>query len=234
MNIAVVEDEQAAVDLLRKHVERYASERSITCDIAVFRDGADFLDRYHPIFDVIFMDIEMPHINGMETARRLRKTDTTVTLIFITSLKQYALDGYSVEALDYLVKPVGYVHFSTMMDRVQDRLQKRSDAEIVLTAGYAVHRLRCADIYYVEIVQHYVVYHTSAGEIKFWGTLSDEENRLPKDRFARPNSAYLVNLAHVQRVEKDTIYVDGSTISISRGKKARFMQALMRYLDGGQ
>ena len=101
--IAIVEDNRAAMEKLQGYLERYAQENNEKFDIASFGDALAFLDSYRRIYDMVFMDIELPFINGMEAAQRLREIDKQVVLLFVTNMAQFAVKGYEVDALDYLV-----------------------------------------------------------------------------------------------------------------------------------
>ena len=231
IRIAIVEDEKEPLSILQAHIARYIEETKEECLVTTFPDGLEFLNGYKPVYDVIFMDIEMPHLNGIDTAYRLRDIDTVVNLVFITNLKQYALQGYKVNAVDFLVKPVPYSSFSTMLSRVRKRIKSDVAQELVLHTGKGLYRVPINDIYYIEIVQHNIVYHTANGDYSFWGAISDEEKKLPKDSFARCNNCYLVNLAYVKRVEGNDVYVKDEVLNISRNRKKDFVQQLTAYLN---
>ena len=173
----------------------------------------------------------MPFLNGMDAAKKLRQSDPSVPLVFITNLKQYALNGYEVEAMDFLVKPVAYAAFSTMMGRVCARLALCTDKEIFIQNAQGGVKIKISDIFYVEVIKHYVIFHTPRGEVKMWGSLSDIEKRLPADRFARCNNCYLVHLAYATRLEGNDLYVGGDVLAVSRGKKQEFMQRLLDYME---
>ena len=119
MNIAIVEDEQTNANLLKEHLSRFAIENHTEINTSVFSTGVSFLNSYTPIWDLILMDIEMPHINGIETARKIRERDSEVLIMFITQMAQYAIDGYSVNAVDYVLKPVNYYAFSLKLKHIQ-------------------------------------------------------------------------------------------------------------------
>lgn len=228
--IAIVEDRKDAVHNLEDHIARYNKEKGADCRYTVFENGLFFIENYKPVYDVVFMDIEMPLMNGMEAAQRLRKVDPCVPLVFITDLKQYALKGYEVEAMDFLVKPVGYAAFATMMERVERRSVKREE-RLVLSTASGTYKVNIADIFFIDMSGHNVVYHTTNGEISFFGSLSEEEKRLPSGRFARCNSGYIVNLARVKKVQDNEVYIADASLPISRNKKATFMQELLNYMS---
>ena len=230
LEIAIAEDKKEAVDILRKHILRLKEEKGVDCQYTVFENGLFFIENYKPIYDVVFMDIEMPLMNGMEAAARLRRVDPYVPLVFITDLKQYALKGYEVEAMDFLVKPVGYTAFATMMERVSRRSMKKQE-QLTLSGAEGTFNVNVNDIYYIEASNHYVIYHTVNGKIRFFGSLGEEEKRLPQDRFVRCNSGYLVNLAQVKKIADGEVYVADGSLPLSRGKKAAFMQAFLNYMS---
>ena len=230
LEIAIAEDKKDAVDILKAHILRLKEEKEIDCKYTVFENGLFFIENYKPIYDVVFMDIEMPLMNGMEAAARLRQVDPYVPLVFITDLKQYALKGYEVEAMDFLVKPVGYTAFATMMERVSRRSMKKQE-QLTLSTAEGTFNVNVNDIRYIEASNHYVIYHTVNGEVRFFGSLGEEEKRLPQDRFVRCNSGYLVNLAQVKKIADGEVYVADESLPLSRGKKASFMQAFLNYMS---
>jgi len=112
IRIAMVEDEAAVREQLMGYVQRYTRQYGTEFSVTEFADGVDILENYRPVYDIVFLDVEMKHLDGMETARRIRALDADVVLIFITNMAQYAIKGYAVGALDYVLKPVPYFAFS--------------------------------------------------------------------------------------------------------------------------
>ena len=108
MKIAVVDDNPKDGGRIKQYIERYALEQDQRFQVFLYASGLDFLDDMERNFDVVFMDIEMPHLDGIETARKMRERDDTTILIFITNLAQYAIHGYEVNAIEFMVKSVGY------------------------------------------------------------------------------------------------------------------------------
>ena len=112
IRIALVEDEAEVRAQLQGYVQRHTRQYGTEFVVTEFADGMELLDDYRPVYDVLFLDVEMKHLDGMETARRVRELDKDVIIVFITNMAQYAIGGYAVGALDYVHKPVPYFAFS--------------------------------------------------------------------------------------------------------------------------
>ena len=108
--IAVVEDNDAMRAQLCGFIAQYAQESGHQLDVTAFSDGAQLVEPYRPGFDIIFLDIEMPKLGGMPTAERIRRQDPDVVLVFVTNMAQYAIRGYEVDALDFVLKQIGRAH----------------------------------------------------------------------------------------------------------------------------
>lgn len=232
--IAIVEDEAESRATLQSYLKRFQEEKGEACNVVLFHNGMDFISSYKNDYDVVLMDIEMPLLNGMETARKLRKIDETVVLIFITNMAQYAINGYEVDASDFLLKPVGYFTFSLKFAKALRGRERRRDAEFCLETTEGKVRLHLSDIYYVESDKHYNIFHTAQGDYRMRINMKDLEEIFANKNFARCNTSYLVNLAYVSRVKQDVVRVGEYELVISRTKKKSFLDALTVYLGGGK
>lgn len=230
LRVAIVEDEDAAARDLEDCLTTYCARQGISCTAERFRDGAAFLDQYAPRYDIIFMDIKMPGVDGMSAARALRRADSVTTLIFVTSMVQYAVKGYEVDALDFIVKPVQYFSFEMKMKRAVQAVSLKRGREVLLSVGGVVRVLPSSAIYYVEVMNHDLTYHTSEGDFTVRGKLSAVEQELPGEAFFRCSTSYLVNLQHVTKVEGELVRVGGGDVRISRGRKKALMAALAAYM----
>lgn len=233
LRIAIVEDDADTRAQLNDFLTRYAREHSLEIQISLFSDGSEILENYRPVYDILLLDIEMPGINGMDAAEQIRLHDSEVVMVFVTSLSQYAIRGYSVGALDYVLKPVSYYTFSLKLDRAVERIVRRSSGHIVLRLTDGMVRLETRQIYYVEIQHGVLHYMTALGEFTLRGTLQSAEEALSSYHFVRCNYWYLVNLMHVSKVTRDTVEVAGYPLQISRRNKAAFLDALTDYVGGG-
>ena len=125
IRIALVEDEAEVRAQLQGYVQRHTRQYGTEFAVTEFADGMELLDDYRPVYDVLFLDVEMKHLDGMETARRVRELDKDVIIVFITNMAQYAIGGYAVGALDYVLKPVPYFAFSQQLRKVEEQLRRR-------------------------------------------------------------------------------------------------------------
>lgn len=231
IRIAIVEDDPVEAKNLKEFLERYGSEKNKGFEISVFPEAVNFVSFYRPQYDIIFMDIDLPNLNGMSAAKKLRKKDEVVTIIFVTNLRQFAVEGYSVNALDFVVKPVRYTEFESLMNKALRQLSYKADKEVVISSANGVVRVSVSDILYVEVDKHRLIYHTTDGTRDRWGTLKEIEKELPKESFVRCNSGYLVNLRHVKKVEDEFVFVGSERLVISRAKRTEFISALTDYLQ---
>lgn len=231
--IAIVEDEPAEAELLRSYAQRYTAEHGDVFEIRHFPDGVSFLSSYQRIYDLVLMDIDLPKINGMEAAAQLRLLDQAVALIFVTSLARYAVKGYEVDAMDFLVKPVSYTNFSLKLQRAINRRRSSLGSDILINLPDGVYRINCSRVKYVEVINHSLVYHTTEGDFTCYGKLKDAQRLLDPKQFILCNRCYLVNLAFVRAVRGYVLAVDQDELQISRPKKASVLEALNNYLGGG-
>ena len=118
IRIAIVEDDQSADDQLTACLEKLSLQSKEVFDLSHYPDAQQFLFAFHSQFDLIFMDIEMPNMDGLSAARRMREIDSNVALVFVTNLARYAINGYEVSALDYILKPLDYDAFYLKMQKV--------------------------------------------------------------------------------------------------------------------
>lgn len=231
-HIAIVEDEREFVEQLQEYLDQYKKEKNLEFKISVFYDGAEILEQYKPEYDLILLDIEMPKINGMDAALKIREMDEQVEIMFITNMAQYALQGYSVGALDYVLKPINYYTFAMKMTRVLKRVQKKESKEILLNLPHGVVKLDAKEIYYIEVQNHILHYHTTEGEYVLRGSLQGAEEMLKDYPFARCNHWYIVNLRHVKEIRKNIAVVGTRELEISRRNKMTFLKALTEYMGG--
>lgn len=233
IRVAVVEDEALFADQMQQYLEKYKQERGHNLQVTGFADGDEIAEHYSG-FDIILMDVQMKYMDGMTAAEIIRRKDSEVVLIFITNMPQYAIRGYAVGALDYLVKPVSYFAFSQLMDKAVERIERRREKYIVLTGGGEMRRLAVSRIYYVESQNHNLIFNTADGGFVAAGTMQKTEEELKAlGSFYRCGKGYLINLEHLDAVREGEAVVHGNIVPVSRTKKAALMAALAAYVNGG-
>lgn len=233
IRIAVVEDESQCREQFCGFINRFARETDTSVQISTFENGLQLVNNYKPEFDVIFLDIQMPVFDGLETAQHIRKIDQEVILIFVTNMAQYAIKGYAVNAYDFIVKPVAYPAFEQKLRKVVHILEKRPSQYVILSTSNGMFKVDSDDIYYFEVLNHTILCHTTQGVQRLSsGTLTALETKLAPVHFSRCNSGYLVNLRHVTTIQRDCVVVGKSTVPISRPRKKMFLKALTEYVGG--
>lgn len=232
IKVAVVEDDPEHLKQIRKMLRDYGEKQGIDIRVTSYMDAEELLHDFSPVFDIILLDIELPGADGMEAAFRVREADENVVLMFVTNMAQYAIRGYEVGALDFILKPVNEYTFSLRFARAVERVRKNQAGELLLSVADGVRRQRIDRITYVEIQNRMLHYHTLDGEFVMRGTLKSVEKELVGYPFVKCNHWYLVNLRHVEQIRRERVVVAGRELEISRRNKTAFLTALTNYAGG--
>lgn len=232
IKIAIVEDEKTFQKQLCSYVQRYQNEYEEKTSIEVFADGDQIVEDYSATYDIIFLDIEMKHLNGMDTAKIIRKLDQDVILIFVTNMTQYAIQGYTVGALNYILKPVSYFAFSQELDKAVKKVKAKMLSYLMIPQDQGMVRLDTKQIIYLESQGHNATIHSEYGDHTFRSTLKAIEEKLDATEFVRCNSCYLINLRFVDAMRENSVVVAGKELQMSRPRKKKFKEALTNYLGG--
>lgn len=231
-NIAIVEDEDRAAQALTAQIRQYEAQTGQSFQIFRFTNGADFLQHYRAIYAVVFLDVQMPRMNGLETALQLRRCDKNVSIIFITNLVQYALKGYEVDAVSYLIKPVSYYDFSMKFKKALDIYLLNEDRSFTVNTPGGLCRISTDKLMYVEIINHRLFYHLIDDVIEMTGVLSGVEQQLRRFGFLRCNKCYLVNPKFIVKVKGSTVQVGDNLLQISRPRRTAFLAELANWYAG--
>lgn len=231
LRIAVVEDDKTYAAQLKEYLVRYGTEKNQKISVALFPDGEDIVTDYSAEFDIILMDVEMTFMDGMTTAERIREKDNEVVIIFITNMPQYAIQGYKVDALDYVLKPISYFVFSQRIDRALTRVKKKEATYITVAQKGGKKKLNVDKICYVEVRDHDLIYHSTKGDIVTKSSMKEAEDTLGGTKFFRCNRCYLVNLEYVEDFRGNDVTVASDVIQVSRARKKAFMDALNDYMN---
>ena len=203
--IALIEDDVSAQNDIKRFLSRYGEEKGEDFSTSVFSSAELFLTGYKADYDLIIMDIMLPGMNGMEAAKKLRELDKDTVLVFVTNMAQYAVGGYSVGAFDFILKPVTYASFYLKFVRIMEKVKSQDGAQLVIKGKQFSKRVYAANIIYVEIADHDLVYHTSGGNVTGHGSMRSVEAALKDCNFALCNQSYLVNLKYVEEIRASEV-----------------------------
>lgn len=233
INVAIVDDELAERQKICECLE-FMEKGEKQFFVRQFESADEFLVKYEPIYDIIFMDIQMRGTNGINAAASLRKIDKTVIIIFVTNMAQLAVKGYEVDALDFVVKPINKLTFALKFKRALGRLANQPDDKILIKSEGDLLSVSAKAVRYAEVDGHYIVYQTPDGEYREYTTLSAAEKKLNANGiFERCNRGQLVNLRYVTAIKKDFVIVDGTELVIARTQRNAFIKAFADYMGGG-
>lgn len=224
--IALVEDDAAERSRIGALVRQTADSLGEKITLFPFDSADALLGNRDARFDLILLDIQMPGTDGMAAARRIRETDEDVMLVFITSMAQYALQGYQVDALDFIVKPVSEPILTACLSRAFRKLAKAASACLNIKSAAGYRRLNISAIAYAEAQSHRVYLHAGEEIILWPGTLAALEGELAQHGFFRCHSAFLVNLSAIERIDGSDARAGGALIPISKHRRKAFLAAL--------
>ena len=230
VNIVICENDKNDQEFVKDKVVEILDDLDIEYEIKVYNSGDDLLEGYDKYTDIILLDIQMDGLDGMETARKIREFDDNVEIIFITSLVEYGLEGYVVNAYRYLLKPVKDENLMTsLINCLNDRnFVKRS---IVIKEGDTRIKISLKDIMYIEVQGNDITVHTLKDTYRTKGTMSNFETEINSDMFVRCHKSYLVNLEYIKSIKRYTsILVNDEEVPLSRNKykeiKDRFFEMI--------
>jgi DNA-binding LytR/AlgR family response regulator len=232
IRVAIVEDNPESTKVLEKYLKRYENENNVIIDVVTYEDGDQITAFYESKYDIILLDIEMERLDGMATAKIIREFDKEVIIIFITNMPQYAIKGYEVKALSFLLKPVPYFAFSQEITDSIAKIESHKDRSILLTTKDGVVKVSIHDIYYIETMKHYLIVHEKNGSHTVKMPLKRLEEELKEDSFFRCNNCFLVNLDEVMSVIDEYVIVNNIELKISRPRKKDFLEALANHFGG--
>ena len=201
---------------------------AIVEDDREFEDGDGILENYRADYDIILMDIEMSFVNGMEAAEEIRKLDHEVVIIFITNMPQYVMDGYKVQAFDYILKPITYYAFSRTLLQAMERMAARNRQYTTIPIKNGIQRI---ELVYVEVMDHDLIYYTISEKYVTRGSMKEAEELLKDFHFFRCNKCYLINLAYVERVQNNDVLLGKYVVAVTRPRRKQLMDAINNYLN---
>lgn len=233
IKIAICDDEKCFVDQLKNILITYNNYSEESIDIKEFYDGVMLLDKYDCKFDIIFLDIKMPYMDGVKVAEKIRERDKDVTIIFLTSLLGRAVDGYKVKAENFLIKPVDKKKVIQEIDKYIMFNRMKNQNCILIENVEGQFRIPIISIKYIETYNRNLLIHTEDQAIICYKKLKEMKENLKNYAFSQSHKGYLVNLSYVRSIQgTDIMLTTKETLPISRSMKKDFMRELAIYMGG--
>ncbi len=231
IRIAICDDEKTMSDNIKSMVTHFFRSKNTDTVIVQFSCGEDLLNHDTPI-DIVFLDIQMKTLNGMETAKKLRARGFKGFLIFITILKELVFESFDVQAYDYLVKPIKESHFQKTMERLFASMQTANETSLLVQKGYERTIIPFDEIVFCEIIDRKVYLHLTSSEVvDYYERIEHLETKLGS-RFFRCHRSFLINLRHLKSYKNSTAYMEnGRQIPVSRLRSKEFSNVILRYME---
>lgn len=228
--IAVCEDEKSFLKTNSELAKQALNELHIDGSVTEFDNADDLLSAFeHEVkaFDLLLLDILMDDVNGIDMAKKLRKRGITADIAFITSSDEFLRDGYSVQPINYLFKPVKYADIVEVIKTSRRKIEVHT---VTFKQGNSALVLEISDIIYIEVYDHKLKIHLTYGEKIIACSLNNALEILPSEMFARCHNSYAVNLSYVTELTRGSVFIRGQSIPVSRSYYDNMKIALVNYL----
>lgn len=230
LHIAICDDEKNFVTYLSNLLEQYSAETGEEIRITPYYDGMDLVEKYDATIDLIFLDIQMKLLNGLQAAEHIRRLDENVGIIFLTTLTQYGLEGYRYQAFNYIIKPMKYVRLKAEMDRWLKKYRQNASPSITVSGDTGKYRILLKSLRYAETYSRNLLLHTEQENIICHKTMKEMERELESHGFVRCHTSYLVNLSYVKGMKKlELALITGESLPISQPRRKEFALKLTEY-----
>jgi len=237
--LVIIDDDIKASENLKQKIESFQASRGCEFEIHIFTSGREYLKEEIQT-DILFLDVEMPQMNGIEIAKEVRKKSQNTAILFCTNYQQFAINGYEVNAIGYMVKPISdyslnlnLTHALKYLDDINETISRK----LQLKSFQGIIVLELKDIQYIEVKKHNLYFHliSSSGyeenPVKVRGSMNDISKSLSGFSFSKAGQSFLINLCHIKKVKADKILIDdGTEIPLSRIFKNDFMEEFSQYL----
>ena len=230
ITIAICDDEKRTADQVKKLASGFFREKNMEANIVCFSGGEELL-KYNKNIDILFLDIQMRGMDGMETARKLRGRNFKGFLIFITILKEMVFQSFEVQAYDYLVKPVEEKKFARTMERLLVSMNNVNEEKLLVQKGYERIIISFDEIVFAEIIDRKVYLHLTTSEVvDFYDRIENLEAKLDS-RFFRCHRSYLINMRYLKSYKNVVAYMEnGKEIPVSRLRSKAFSEVILQYM----
>lgn len=229
--VAICDDEQRQIEDVKAILLKWSCRTGNVCQICTFPSGEAFLFAYEEdkAYDILLLDVKMRDISGIDLAKRIREEDSRAEIIFLTSYFEFAGEGYDVDALHYLLKPVSEEKLMEVLDKADEKLAQQPPYVVIVCEGSTI-KLYEEQILYVESFLHYISIHTTEGEYKIKENISSFEKKLSK-AFFQTHRSYLVSLKYITRISRTSVTLEGGIdLPLARGKYDEINRAYISYM----
>lgn len=237
--LAVVLEDQASDCLrLKSYIKRFSQEHSVDIETVVFQNGLDLVKNYSSDFDILFVDIEVPGMNGMKVSEQVRTFDMLIPIIITTNMAQYAVKGYEVDALGFIVKPLPYSMFAYYLTKALTKCErnkklKENSVLTITTPSGSMRQMYVDEIKYIVKEKNYIVYYLDNGEqVRERGAMKDIILRFENTPLKQCSSGCLVNLRFVRQKDGNEVHLSDISFSIALPYRKSFAKELMDYVRG--
>jgi len=232
MKIAICDDNVNHINIIENYIDKF-KKTSVECD--AYTSGEKLVYAYREKkerYDVIFLDMEMEQLNGIETANHIREFDEHVIIVFITSYTEYMRDSFKCTPFRFLVKPVADEEFETVFYDISKKLSKQRKV-FAFAENKAKVRLYCDDIIYCESQDHWIWIHTKEKVYKICRTLTELHNQLNKEMFCRVHKSYIINFLYIKSIKDNDaeLYHCDHPVPISRSYKKTVIEEYTNFLE---
>jgi DNA-binding LytR/AlgR family response regulator len=234
MRICLVDDDSTQLDYLKLLIEKWANKRNINTDISFYHSAEEMLfenNQSYP-FDMIVLDVQMGQMNGIELARKIRRVDKNVIISFISGMADYVFEGYEVQAIRYILKPVKDKKVYELLDYVSTHRTKEKKYIIISISGEK-KKINHDDIIYFESMGHYVVFHLENQEYDYKYNISELCKELSDSEFVRTHRSYVVNLKYIEKITKNECQlINNIKVPLSRNSYKAVNEKFIDYYKG--
>lgn len=233
MKIAICDDEQLQLDLLEKYCLEWLSKNKLHAEITTYSSAEAFLFTYEDdkSFDILLLDIQMKELDGISLAKKLRILGDKLSIIFITGVKEFVFEGYHVQAVDYILKPVEQKKLDLALDRAYKNMHKQ-EHYIFLQIDNELIKINEKDILYIESIGHKSLVYTDNYNYEVKKGISLIEKELSQSFFYKCHRSYIVNILHISSISKTDVKINTTLVPIARGKWEELNKAFLNYYRG--
>ncbi len=230
MKIAICDDESSIRDILKSKIEKYYFSRSIDFSIDCYAGGEELLTQQIDKIDVLFLDVDMPGMNGMETAGEIRKINKSMIIIFLTAYSEFVFESFKVDTFRYLLKPLKDAELAEVLQAVQDKLYADDGKYLVFQFQNESYNIKYSDILYIEGMRDKIWIHCKDGTYRWRGALKKLVELLAGHGYFQVHRSYIINMDKIQKYSSQTVWMEnGEEVPISRYKLDAFKEEYIKY-----